>query len=305
MGNFTSTDEPKDTEILRSFFVEEDDIRDFYLWSPEKQSRLRSFNNFSVIHYSNVPSFEVEFEKFKQAHPTWNDQHTCYIFRFPDCKILVQQKSGLCCLIAPILLQYYLVSIHQQSNLNYSMIDLKGYITENWKGKRFIDYILHENAGNSIMFFEEINEFKQFSSSKFTIPSKDSPMSQIVCKEISRKVVHMPALVSNFCVDRNFFSSQKVSFLDDSMNFSDIIGLHSMILVGIRESSEYGHVFLLQNFWEHRFFIEVSVNYLHHSEAIITFVETEISIIPSKFPLLQGMSFVEFDVDIGEKIQEF
>ena len=49
-----------------------------------------------------------------------------------------------------------------------------------------------------------------------------------------------------------------------------------MVLIGVRKyKNKYN--FLLQNWWENKYFIEVSPEYMHHCGAQITFIDKKIS----------------------------
>lgn len=52
--------------------------------------------------------------------------------------------------------------------------------------------------------------------------------------------------------------------------------MHSMVLIGARKSSLGEYFFLLQNWWEGKYFIEVSGEYMHRCSAITTFAEEDI-----------------------------
>jgi hypothetical protein len=65
--------------------------------------------------------------------------------------------------------------------------------------------------------------------------------------------------------------------------------MHAMVLVGHRRS-DGKDVYLLQNWWEDKQFVEVSAEYLEACRATVTFVETPQTAIPEEFPA----TFAEF-----------
>ena len=67
-------------------------------------------------------------------------------------------------------------------------------------------------------------------------------------------------------------------------------GLHAMLLIGTRKTDDDEYFFLLQNWWEGRFFVEVSADYLYSSEATISFVEEDITEIPTAFASVLRMA---------------
>ena len=64
----------------------------------------------------------------------------------------------------------------------------------------------------------------------------------------------------------------------DKIGMHDIVtGMHNMVLIGARKSSVGECFFLIQNWWEVKYFIEVSGDYMHRCLAIITFVKKDIT----------------------------
>ncbi len=76
-----------------------------------------------------------------------------------------------------------------------------------------------------------------------------------------------------------------------------------MLLIGGRKSDTGEFFFLLQNWWEKRFFIEVTAEYLYSSEAIISFVEEENKDIPSTF-VCTNSPYSETTTDTSERLDE-
>jgi hypothetical protein len=66
-------------------------------------------------------------------------------------------------------------------------------------------------------------------------------------------------------------------------------GMHAMVLVGHRRS-DGKDVYLLQNWWEQKQFVEVSAAYLKASRATVTFVETPQTAIPEEY----AVTFAKF-----------
>lgn len=124
------------------------------------------------------------------------------------------------------------------------------------------------------------------------------------CEDIATKLGELgPGLVSNFAAEGSFVESMDVSFLGrDCKPITKKLGEHSMVLVGSCKSNDGRYVFLLQNFWESRYFIEVSGEYLVKTNASIYFVsrETPIKEIPSQFTG-DYIVYAETLLDAGER----
>jgi hypothetical protein len=75
-----------------------------------------------------------------------------------------------------------------------------------------------------------------------------------------------------------------------------------MVLVGVRmEGSE--KVFLLQNWWRKKQFVEVSEGYLRRCEARIAFVQTPQPEVPDGFLARQGLFAESSDLDPMDTVE--
>ncbi len=281
-----------------------------------------------------ITDFDEQFNLFVNLHQEWKDgvDGTTVFFRqYPSLealKVLRRQRpeSGLCFMHGPVVLQHYLVSIYNYKigkRNEVEMIDVAKYISMNWKGEKLLNFLLYDNGGSSIDFLQEINYHvgkngRLSIDSRFLIDPEDEDLKQSFldqCEWFEKKLNKAPALVSNFEID-SFFgrASSGVSFLSQDIiphpDSNKKNGRHAMVLIGIRQDSDHKYVFLLQNWWRGdptsllgRFFIEVSARYLFQARAIITFVNTDISSIPSEFPKVYK-SYVETSVDICERMYE-
>lgn len=284
-------------------------------------------------------TFDSEFGEFVASHPEWASESECkndsesegkygpeskvnakgedkgkedqtrmaiFFQRYPHIdhlKVLRRQTSGLCYMHAPVVLQHYLVSIHRGTSGERKMIDVAKYIHLNWKGSALLKYLKEDSGGSSMSFLEEINyHVRGFDTANYTIPPTESRLFESTCTELMERLAFKPALVSNFRVDHQFHHGG-TSFLTGSVNTAELSGHHAMVLIGCRACPVHGYVFLLQNWWKGRYFIEVSASYLASSKATISFVTQEIEYIPDCFPVVHS-SFVETAVDVGERLDE-
>ena len=83
------------------------------------------------------------------------------------------------------------------------------------------------------------------------------------------------------------------------------IPMHSMVLIGARKTTSGDYFFLLQNWWEGRYFIEVSGEYLHHCQAEITFVKKAITRKRELATLLCDALYAETSADASETFYEY
>ena len=96
------------------------------------------------------------------------------------------------------------------------------------------------------------------------------------------------------------FQGTEVSFTANALR-DEAIGLHAMTLVGHRENDGQ-HLFLLQNWWKEKQFIEVSAEYLAAARAGITFVGKEVTEIPKEFPTDDNVFCMETE-DLAEELE--
>jgi hypothetical protein len=113
-----------------------------------------------------------------------------------------------------------------------------------------------------------------------------------------------PGCVKNFKISTEFHT--------DGISFNKAVdwghtkneGLHSMLVIGGHYSQVSGkYFFLLQNWWEKRFFIEVSAEYLVSVQAEIIFAIDSVTSIPKEFKCIDS-PYVETAVDVGERLDE-
>ena len=119
-----------------------------------------------------------------------------------------------------------------------------------------------------------------------------------------------PALISNFLIERNFIEGDTMVFdsevqdsalnayatsMNRTMKFQ-----HSMILIGGHRDKEGKVWFLLQNFWEGKYFRLVSAEYLASCEGQITFIPKNIDVSLSKDYEVVDAHFVETCINAEE-----
>jgi hypothetical protein len=127
-----------------------------------------------------------------------------------------------------------------------------------------------------------------------------------MCEEVFGRVASKPALISGFKVYSDFLAADRVSFsgIPEPFDPARSPEMHSMVLIGARKTLSGDYFFLLQNWWEGRYFIEVSGEYLYYSEAKITFVEKAVTRKFELTSLLTDALYAETSADARETFFE-
>lgn len=163
-----------------------------------------------------------------------------------------------------------------------STIDIGKYGNHLLSGSDLEDFLTKGIGGNSVRTLQSICNLNDSELLTFMIPHKDTlPTSYAeICGKLLERVSDQPALVSAFKVFNELKNQGHVSFSSSSYEVgSDGVSnvMHSMVLIGARKSSLGEYFFLLQNWWEGKYFIEVSGEYMHRCSAMITFVRKTIT----------------------------
>ena len=220
-------------------------------------------------------------------------------------KILVirKQNSGLCYLHAPIVLEHYLIAISSVCT-NASMIDIGLYEANLLDGNNLENFLLKDEGGGSKKTLQDICRLKVDELHNVCLPSPDSSIYVSSCDEILHKVADAPALVSCFTVYDEFLLPGKCSYdgvpiEDDNKKYDR----HAMVLIGARKSADQKYFFLLQNWWENKYFVEVSGEYMSYCGGIVTFVKKAVYRTANFFETYQS-DYAETSVDCPESSSE-
>lgn len=272
-------------------------------WTPEQRTRLYRVMHGDGIIVSqklNTDLFDKEFARFlEQRQRSIEEYHFFWDsvgFR-DNLKVLRRQQSGLCYMHAPVVLQHYLVAMQHPTSVT-GMIDVANYINQCWTGEQLQNFLLHNSGGDSRQFLREITQ--QPSLELDMIMLRSIPQD---CWHIVQQLNHMPALVSAFVVEERFLKSREVYF-EGSLEKTRV-GQHAMVLIGWRFDVQLQeHCFVLQNWWDHRYFIEVTASYLKQTGAIVSFVKDPLTSIPDSFPITT-QRYVETTMDRCEGLAEW
>jgi hypothetical protein len=71
------------------------------------------------------------------------------------------------------------------------------------------------------------------------------------------------------------------------------LGIHAVVMIGFRRNYRGEVFFLLQNSWLHRFFVEVSENYLKECKPDVTFWKDDQQWTPKDLPTMNEFQAAE------------
>ena len=200
-----------------------------------------------------------------------------YTFKEKEEMLIIrkQQNSGPCYLHGPVVLEHYLVSIASGCKIT-SSIDVGKCNNFLLRGDKLANFLVNDEGGDSEDTLLNICNLSHCDKKNFSIPDViDLPDVYIgICNRVLNYVADQPALVSQFKVHKDFQSSNLVSFTGSPDSGNEVIrhAMHCMVLVGARKSLKGEYFFLLQNWWDGKYFVEVTGEYMHNCGAMITFI---------------------------------
>ena len=207
--------------------------------------------------FETTPEEWRSFEEFLAACSAWTGDDV-YIYHLKKRVTLVQRRlriKGMCYISAPIMLQHYLVAIHQP---DVGMIDMRALILQHFDGEELRKNIFdHDNCSS----LELLRKILLPGSNIF--PCHPDGYEAFLVR-------FGPGLVSNFSVHADFYAANAVSF--DGEPSGPFIGRHAMVLLGARRDTKGKRWFLLQNCWTTSQFVEVSAEYMGHCKPTVYFV---------------------------------
>jgi hypothetical protein len=245
---------------------------------------------------SEVPE-EMSFAKFVDSNPEWStDNKTNFVF-FRDHprivnkgNVLIQRRqlSGNCYVHGPILASYYIMCMLYP---DAQPIDIRTYILRHLDPEHLGKMITHCGGGSSRHVFQSLI------GSKATLIVTGFNSHQ---NEIKQHMADFGCgLVSGFQIERKFRVSEQASY---SGGFtSEVIGSHSMVLIGFRTDATGRQFCLLQNFWKVKQFVEVDAEYFANSGAVIYFCKGEIT--PHEFKTSNAV-YEEGDYDHDDQFPD-
>jgi hypothetical protein len=212
---------------------------------------------------------ETLFDSFVKLHPEWEIGKSFVVFRDhpalkskPHAYVERFQKSGLCYMHAPVILQHYLVAMNSESQV--PMLDMSAYMRHHMHAEALERYIRYGSGGDSQVFMEKFLE--------------SGPNTEYITCCANESMVNLleeygPALIHRFQVESEFYNTDTWQH-SGRKTHSASEGLHAMVLIGYRK--EKGQIrFLMQNWWKKKQFVDVDIEYLDSCTNSILFVKTK------------------------------
>ncbi len=260
---------------------------------PIKRSQVRPlFVKLMTSDKELNESFEAEFNKFLKHAPEWsftkNDENNVVFWNndnyqtIENLKILRRQRPRLGSMIAPIVLMHYMISINSNGAYTQTLDTSKytNYIKKGEQLEEFLERALHNKASNEFSYtmMKEMMKIEDSDISKIGEISDYGPI-------LLKKLAHYPAIISAFTVYNQFLDEPRIYKYHHKLPGEVVHGYHSLLLIGARRDAISGEYFyLLQNFWEGKYFVEVSGKYLDSVKpAIVMFVTKKISNYPPEY----------------------
>ncbi len=205
------------------------------------------------------------------------------ILHFVNTAACVQryQKSKLCYLHADAMVQYYAIASYRKKNhipISHNVLDIASFIKEKFDNGSLERHIFQNEGGRSVKELQRILHPK-------------SKLKRVDITDLSGIIyclrTYGPALVSNFIVHNDFLNEQQHKHYGPVPIYDEVPRGHAMVMVGYK-FEENRHIFLLQNWWLHKQFVEVDSEYLADCDPVLHWVITEQPSIPDKIPFKIG-----------------
>lgn len=235
------------------------------------RQRLLRLTSGRDVHHDDLPN---ELHKFT----TDEFPHYEHIHMVHDPQTCVQrvQRSGLCYMNAPAVVQYYAVWHHSRT-VEHKMLDIATDIRTHFDAKALQKHIFNDEGGDSWSHLDRILQ-------------PGSEILDVGRSEAARCLSEYgPGLVARFVVHRDFFDNRAMHHHYGAPQ-GKVVGLHAMVLVGFRQEGERSF-FLLQNWWKDKQFVELDEVYLAACKPRFSFVVTPQSGVPCTFPTVTGHYF--------------
>ena len=140
-------------------------------------------------------------------------------------------------------------------------------------GSGLESFLSKDEGGVSKRMLQDICGLELEHLDTFYMHPPNNSLYDAVCDEIIGLVANAPALVSNFTVYKEFFIAGKFCYDGKpTVGADEKLERHAMVLIGARKSRDKKYYFLLQNWWESKYFIEVSGECMYYCGGAITFI---------------------------------
>jgi hypothetical protein len=159
------------------------------------------------------------------------------------------------------------------------MIDIGIYEAKNLSGNELMRFLLETKGGDSRQVLLSICGLYNSQLREITLPNPilHEELFKQNCEQIYNQILIKPYLVSGFCVYPDFKQQGKVFYQIEDLQVVPAgtkVPTHSMLLIGVRKDSDQ-YIFLLQNWWASKYFVEVSAEYFQFCGGRLIYVEAE------------------------------
>jgi hypothetical protein len=145
------------------------------------------------------------------------------------------------------------------------MLNMAEYLKKYMPGDRIYEHIWNNKGGDSLEFLENILKEKPDAESIMHCSNRSDLNSMDILLN-----AHGPGLVSGFAVAKDFTGDDWQHL--GKYEVEKFEGRHAMVLVGYR-IFDGKKLYLLQNWWKKKPYIEVDVDYLLSSKATVHFIK--------------------------------
>jgi hypothetical protein len=205
----------------------------------------------------------------------WDDADKAYIFTrdhkaAQDRDVLKSRLcSGLCSIQGVAMFRHYLKVIYTPCCEN-TMMNATIYLRTKLSSDNLKRYF---EGFRGLCSRSMINDFLD----------EGSEVREISTECISRKTfeAYGPGLLSMFAVFDDFCEADVLSYMECPTGH--FRGYHCMVVLGVRNENQ-SRIFLLQNWWQDKQFVEVSEEYLDFMECSIYFVATPQTFVRDSLP---------------------
>ena len=217
---------------------------------------------------------------FLTSNPLWtqvDDSCELVFWRFPSIMlalILRVQQSGLCFIHAPLTTLHYLRNMLATS-LIADTIDITSFMRRDIEDGGTAAYVFSDTGGSAKSVLLQVLQ-PSVGACEATLISRSynfSSSASDIGPDLRRLLkLYGPGCVLSMAAEKAL-KAPRMSFT--GKHTTDLVGLHSVVLVGVRRDARSGkHFMLLQNSWANLPFFEVDEDYWYASKAEVNFVVT-------------------------------
>jgi hypothetical protein len=240
----------------------------------QKIMRLEDAREAGVDHHDNCPDSWVPKYPFDSTGELkhWTTDKTTdqlnsnvklfTIFKDDVVPPQTKQCSANCYLAAATTCHAYAV-MHETGR--WKKVDVSTYIRYSFPPSELYNRIMKNTGGQAVVVFEDLSEHKSHLNEKIDAAN----LTEESCFE---KLIRCgAALLTKFHVDQDFRAYNKFSYSGlVTVNPKKKKG-HAMVLVGARVDSLGKCWLLVQNWWGYKQFVEMTLEYLQSSKAVLHF----------------------------------